>query len=414
MVSGLGSFGAPGLGDWRPVEVTEHAREQGEALSRGGYVRPRAIESVERPRRGDVDVFERDDRSERSREVAETYRPRRRRLPTDESRRTASPPDEDIPARSAEAEVPTRREATQPRVSRESPPRDKPPPEEDPAGDGLTEDERQVVTELQSRDREVRAHENAHASAGGAYAGAPSYSYQTGPDGKRYAVGGEVQIDAAPVQGNPEATVEKMRTVIRASLAPAEPSSQDQRVAASATQVLLDAQAEIAEERSEIARASTQSTDAEERPAAPADSTSTGDDSDTRGAASEREASAAARRKTANGVHRTRDSGRRARGQARPPAAIVGPGGDPLSVVVAGDGKAERVVWAQRLRVGVGFASMPTLRLLHDKVAPADGRRSGLKAALRRATIYADCHAGHASWAGLAAAAVQRTDRVGR
>ena len=97
---------------------------------------------------------------------------------------------------------------------------------EDENAQGLTEQEQAEVDALKARDRQVRAHEQAHAAIGGAYAGAPSYTYQVGPDGQRYAVGGEVKIDASPIPGDPEATLEKMRVVERAALAPAEPSSQ--------------------------------------------------------------------------------------------------------------------------------------------------------------------------------------------
>lgn len=88
------------------------------------------------------------------------------------------------------------------------------------------------IAELASRDREVRAHEQAHAAVGGAYAGAPTYTYSRGPDGKRYAIGGEVSIDSSPIPNDPEATLRKMELVQRAALAPAEPSAQDLRVAA--------------------------------------------------------------------------------------------------------------------------------------------------------------------------------------
>src|SRR5689334_17762725 len=98
---------------------------------------------------------------------------------------------------------------------------------------GLTEDQQKQVTELKSRDTEVRTHENAHKSAGGQYAGSPSYTYQTGPDGQRYAIGGEVAIDSGPAK-KPEETITKMETVKRAALAPAEPSPQDPKVAAQA------------------------------------------------------------------------------------------------------------------------------------------------------------------------------------
>ena len=102
------------------------------------------------------------------------------------------------------------------------------------AASALSEAEQAAVDALKARDREVRAHEEAHARVGGQYAGAPSYSYQTGPDGKQYAVGGEVPIDASPVPDDPEATIAKMEIVKAAALAPAEPSSTDSHVAAEA------------------------------------------------------------------------------------------------------------------------------------------------------------------------------------
>ena len=59
----------------------------------------------------------------------------------------------------------------------------------------LSEGEEQMVRELEARDREVKAHEQAHkAAAGNLAAGGPTYTYQVGPDGKRYAIGGEVKI----------------------------------------------------------------------------------------------------------------------------------------------------------------------------------------------------------------------------
>ncbi|KZD05847.1 hypothetical protein AUP43_02750 [Oceanibaculum pacificum] len=109
---------------------------------------------------------------------------------------------------------------------------------------GLTEEEQQIVDELKKRDREVRAHEQAHAAVGGAYAGSPVYEYESGPDGNRYAVGGSVSIDVSPVPGDPEATIQKMEIVKRAALAPGEPSPQDRAVAAAADQARLQAQAE--------------------------------------------------------------------------------------------------------------------------------------------------------------------------
>ncbi len=113
----------------------------------------------------------------------------------------------------------------------------------------LTDEEEEQVRELKKRDAEVKAHEQAHAAVGGSYASAPTYEYTTGPDNKQYAIGGEVQIDSAAVPNNPEATIRKMDIVIRAALAPAEPSSQDKQVAAQAAQTRAQAQAELAKQK---------------------------------------------------------------------------------------------------------------------------------------------------------------------
>jgi len=95
-------------------------------------------------------------------------------------------------------------------------------------------EEQEVVQQLQKRDREVRTHEQAHASAGGSLAGAANFNFVTGPDGKRYATSGEVSIDVSKVANDPEATIRKLEQVQRAALAPASPSSQDLKVAAQA------------------------------------------------------------------------------------------------------------------------------------------------------------------------------------
>ena len=62
-------------------------------------------------------------------------------------------------------------------------------------------------------------------------------------------MGGEVQIDAAPVPNDPKATIEKMDIVIRAALAPQEPSAQDKKVAAEAQKNRSEAQAELAKQK---------------------------------------------------------------------------------------------------------------------------------------------------------------------
>jgi hypothetical protein len=109
-----------------------------------------------------------------------------------------------------------------------------------------------VVSQLRSRDAEVRSHEAAHMAAGGRFVtGGASYTYQKGPDGGQYAVGGEVGIDTSPVPGKPEETVQKMRTIRAAALAPSDPSGADLAVAAAAAQAEAAALADIAQARSE-------------------------------------------------------------------------------------------------------------------------------------------------------------------
>lgn len=111
----------------------------------------------------------------------------------------------------------------------------------------------QEVRQLAARDREVRAHEQAHAAVGGRYAGAPTYEFTRGPDGVSYAVAGEVSIDTSKVPNDPQATIEKAQQIRRAAFAPAEPSVTDRRVAAEATQMETEARAELRQQQVEEA-----------------------------------------------------------------------------------------------------------------------------------------------------------------
>lgn len=120
----------------------------------------------------------------------------------------------------------------------------------------------QVINQLKARDAEVKAHEMAHLSAAGAYStGGMSFTYQKGPDGRQYAIGGEVGIDASPVAGDPEATLQKAMVIQRAALAPAEPSSQDRKVASAATQMMAQARAEIIVQSQEESKLETSSSE---------------------------------------------------------------------------------------------------------------------------------------------------------
>ena len=119
-----------------------------------------------------------------------------------------------------------------------------------PANDQLTPEQKKEVAELKARDREVRAHEMAHKAAGAGVTGSISYTYQVGPDGKRYAIGGEVAISVSP-EKDPEATIKKMERIRAAALAPADPSSQDRAVANEASREILNANQEILSEKTQ-------------------------------------------------------------------------------------------------------------------------------------------------------------------
>lgn len=113
-------------------------------------------------------------------------------------------------------------------------------------GKPLEAEEKAEVQRLAARDAEVRAHEAAHAAAAGGLGGGPSYSYEQGPDGKRYAVEGEVQVQVEKGR-TPEETIRNAQTVRAAALAPAQPSSQDRAVAADAAALEAEARQELAE-----------------------------------------------------------------------------------------------------------------------------------------------------------------------
>lgn len=117
-----------------------------------------------------------------------------------------------------------------------------------------TDEELQIIEQLKTREAEVIAHEQAHAAVGGQYTGPPNYDYQTGPNGVRYAVSGEVSIDTSEIPGDPEATLQKAKQIKAAALAPADPSAQDLKVAAKADRMAANARAEIISENNGVDR----------------------------------------------------------------------------------------------------------------------------------------------------------------
>lgn len=144
-----------------------------------------------------------------------------------------------------EASKPPQSEAPSSQRPREAGANVSPPKKNNDALD-LSPEEKRVVSQLQSRDAEVRAHEQAHIAASGGLASGASYSYQEGPDGRRYAVGGEVGISMSS-GSTPDETIQKAQQVRSAALAPAQPSGQDRAVAAAASQMEAQALRERAE-----------------------------------------------------------------------------------------------------------------------------------------------------------------------
>lgn len=105
------------------------------------------------------------------------------------------------------------------------------------------------IDELKKIDQSVRAHEQAHlAAAGGLAMSGASFSFRNGPDGKQYAVGGEVSIDVSPGR-TPQETISKAGRIQAAALAPADPSPQDRAVASAAEQMRQQAQQELSQEK---------------------------------------------------------------------------------------------------------------------------------------------------------------------
>lgn len=144
------------------------------------------------------------------------------------------------------------------------------------SGKAAEEHDKRLLEELKRIDQEVQAHEAAHQAAAGEYFRGKHLSYRIGPDGKRYAVAGDVQIDTSIIQGNPKATIAKMRRIRSAALAPGSPSPQDSKVAADAAKAEMQAQQELQREamqnnleRSEALSRLLDNKNAEDKPAIP-------------------------------------------------------------------------------------------------------------------------------------------------
>jgi hypothetical protein len=154
-----------------------------------------------------------------------------------------------VPSSSGENEKTTTAEASQPAIANT----DSDTADTDKNKDSvqLSDKAKALLRSLQARDQQVRAHEQAHlAASGGLATSGASYTYQRGPDGVSYAVGGEVSIDVSAGR-TPEETIARAITIRAAALAPADPSGQDLAVAAAAGQLEQQARGELQAKSSE-------------------------------------------------------------------------------------------------------------------------------------------------------------------
>jgi hypothetical protein len=121
------------------------------------------------------------------------------------------------------------------------------------SGQQLTAEQKAQVEKLAARDRDVRAHEEAHLAAAGGFADGVQYTYELGPDGKLYAVAGKVDISIPPGL-SPEQELAAAEQLRAAAEAPTDPSGQDMAVAAQASALEATAQAEIQKEHAASAK----------------------------------------------------------------------------------------------------------------------------------------------------------------
>lgn len=91
----------------------------------------------------------------------------------------------------------------------------------------LSTAEREEVERLRQRDAQVRQEEKAHAAVAGDIAGPIEYVYQRGPDGRQYAVGGSVGVQAALTSGDPAEARRVGARLAAAANAATNPSAQD-------------------------------------------------------------------------------------------------------------------------------------------------------------------------------------------
>lgn len=117
----------------------------------------------------------------------------------------------------------------------------------------LSDEELVQISQLKSRDTQLRQHEQAHlAASAGLDISKASFTYQRGPNGVNYAVAGDVTIGTSGGR-TPEETLARAEMIIDAALAPVDPSPSDRSAAAKAQHMAMQARAEMMHQRSEAA-----------------------------------------------------------------------------------------------------------------------------------------------------------------
>ena len=109
-----------------------------------------------------------------------------------------------------------------------------------------------ALNRLRARDAQVRAEENAHSAAAGDLAGPTQLEMQRGPDGRLYAVGGSVGIQARVLSGSPEELRRLGQRLTGAAAAAINPSGADQAVARSGDALKAYGNAEALRESAEV------------------------------------------------------------------------------------------------------------------------------------------------------------------
>lgn len=117
----------------------------------------------------------------------------------------------------------------------------------------LSKEEQKEVKELERIDRQVKSRELTHRAVAGNYArGSVSFDYVTGPDGKKYAKEGHINIDSRPVPNNPEATIRKARAIRSVELSTTNTSPQNRTVSAEISKIEREARTELKAEQRKV------------------------------------------------------------------------------------------------------------------------------------------------------------------